>query len=179
MATLSGLNVSAIMRATPSKTIVTGRQSGNGPAINFTLQWTPDNDADADGVNTAFADDNLSLAYGATEDWDLYNGLTDAFGDTITNARIRAFMVVNTGLYASLRVGAAASNPWYPWISGASDYVIVPPATASNPGVLLMTAPNATGWTVGNGSADTLRVAHHSDSSEDATYQIAIFGAAT
>lgn len=177
MATLGGLNLSLSLRATPSKTIVSGRQSGNGPALNMSPSWTLTNGTGADAVNTAYAYANAALAYNGSDDLDLYNGLSDAFGDAITQVTVKGLVVLNTGLYASIRIGAAAGTPWYPWLSGSGDYVILPPSTATNPSMFLIAVPTAAGLAVTNGVADLLRIAHHNDSSEDASYEVALLGA--
>lgn len=115
--------------------------------------------------------DERTLAAGATETLDL-NALTNsAFGGTVTvNFSTVKFLaiVVTTASTGYLQIGGAASNEWYAPFAAAGDKVKVGPDS------LLVLSEKVSGWTVTNGSADSLKI--DNPSAVSVTYRIVIVG---
>jgi hypothetical protein len=112
----------------------------------------------AAGVGIGQADllwsDTRTLTASSSENLDLAGGLTDPFGAAITFARVRAFAVrADGGNTNNVIVGGAASNPWATWAGGTAPTLTVRPG-----GLLLLVAPDATGYTVTGGTGDQLKI---------------------
>lgn len=71
--------------------------------------------------------DVRTLGDGATEDLDLYGGLTDAFGAVINFAKIKAIYIKNLSTTQTLSVGGAAATQFSNWVADVSDIVVLPP----------------------------------------------------
>lgn len=116
--------------------------------------------------------DRRQLAASGSENHDLAGGLTDPFGAVITFARVKGLLVRadadNTNL---VQVGGAASNQWVNWVANSSDIVNVRPG-----GVLILIAPDATGYAVTAGTGDQLKIANSAGSTV-VDYDIVIVGA--
>ena len=129
--------------------------------------------ASGTGANQAdrIFSDTRTLTASATEDLDLAGSLTDAFGATITFARIKAIMVsaaaANTN---NVNVARAAANG-VPLFLAAGDAVPVLPG-----GILLWAAPNAAAIAVTAGTGDLITVTN-SGAGTSVTYDIVIIGA--
>lgn len=118
--------------------------------------------------------DQRTVTAGADDDIDVAGVLTDVFGATITAARIRAiFIKTANGATANLEIGAAAANPIATLFGATNDKLVV----RLGGGFLLLCAPDATGYAIVAGSADTLRVSHDGTTSDDVTYNIVILAA--
>lgn len=128
--------------------------------------------ASGTGANQAdlmFADQR-TLSASATENLDLAGGLTDAFGTTLTFAKIKAIMVrAAPGNTNDVVIGGAASNAFVGPFGGTTPTVAVKPG-----GFLLLFAP-ATGWTVTASTGDILKVAN-SSSGTSVTYDVVLIG---
>lgn len=108
----------------------------------------------------------------SNESLDLAGGLTNAFGTTLTFTAIKAIAIVAAAANTNdVVVGGAASNGFNSWVGDATDTVKVKPG-----GMLLIAAPNATGFAVTAGTADLLKIAN-SSSGSGVTYDIVIVGA--
>lgn len=116
-----------------------------------------------------------TLAGGASETLDLYGGLTNEIGDTINFARIKSISIelLTTTTASSITVGNAASNPWTGPLGGTT-----PTITIRNGGFFAASCSDATGFTVTNASADSLKVLNN-DGSNTATYRLTLIGALT
>lgn len=136
-----------------------------GPTLSF---------SDGSGANqiTRIFADTRTLAASANEDLDLAGGLTDAIGQTITLARVRGLLIraaaANTN---NVIVGGAGSNGFITWVGGATHTVTLRPG-----GVLMLAAPDATGYAVTAGTGDLLRIANSAGGSA-VSYDIVILGA--
>ena len=119
-----------------------------------------------------------TIAASGNDQYDLAGALTDAYGDAVVFAKIKAILIKNTATNAEIQVGGgtdgAGTNAWAPWITSTtadkSEAVKIEP----NNGAFMMIAPN-TGWTVTAGTADILRITNNSGSNE-ASYQMIIIG---
>lgn len=114
--------------------------------------------------------DTRTLAASATEDLDLAGSLTDAFGATLTFARVKEVTITAAGGNTNNVVaGNATSNGFVgPW--GATGTVSVRPGGFSS-----CCCSDATGWVVTAGTGDLLKVAN-SGSGTSVTYTIKIVG---
>ena len=127
--------------------------------------------ADGTAANQAdllFSDQRSS----ASEELDLAGSLTDAFGATITFARIKAILIKNAATSTKdLYLGGAASNAFSGMFTASTHKAICRPG-----GALFFWAPDATAWAVTAGTGDLLKIAS-SDGTTSITYDIIIVGA--
>jgi hypothetical protein len=116
--------------------------------------------------------DRRTLAASATEDLDLAGSLVDAFGATITFARIKGIVIAAAaGNSNNVVVGAASSNPWATLLGATHTLTLRPGAfVAVGTG-----AADATGYAVTASTGDLLKVAN-SGSGTSVTYDIHIIG---
>lgn len=141
------------------------------PPLSYNKTFTITNGTGANQADQMFHDQR-TLSASANEALDLAGVLSDLFGATIALARVKILIV-----YASpnntndVLVGGAASNGFISWVGDATDAVAVKPG-----GILILVAPNATGYPVTAGSADQLKIAN-SAGSTSVTYDIVIVGA--
>jgi hypothetical protein len=140
------------------------------PSISSTLSF-------ADGAGAAAANliftDTRTLAASATENLDLAGVLTDAYGATITFARLKAVIVTAAAANTNdVQVTRPASNG-VPMFMAAGDGI------ALKPGAFFAWAdPGATGAVVTASTGDILTVTN-SAGTTGVTYSILILGAAT
>ena len=130
----------------------------------------------ANGTGLGQADrifhDNRTLTASATEDLDLAGVLVDAFGATLTFARIKALIVAaDAGNTNNVIVGGAATNQFLTWVGAATHTVTVRPG-----GVLLLAASDATAYVVTAATGDLLRIAN-SAGGTSVSYSIVLVGA--
>ncbi|MFF5984420.1 hypothetical protein ACFY78_36815 [Streptomyces olindensis] len=131
----------------------------------------------ASGTGAGKADkvfsDRRTLAASATEDLDLAGSLVDAFGATITFARIKGIIVAAADANANnVVVGNATSNAWATLLGATGTVVLRPGAfLAVGTGVA-----DATGYAVTAGTGDLLKVAN-SGAGTSVTYDVHIIGA--
>jgi hypothetical protein len=117
-----------------------------------------------------------TLGASATEDLDLAGVLTDDFAQVITFARIKMLYVAASAANTNnVVVGAAAATPWTGFLT-ATGTMTYRPGTWGVP--VAVGAADATGYVVGAGAADFLRVAN-SAGGTSVTYDIAIIGTST
>lgn len=116
--------------------------------------------------------DNRTLSASASEDLDLAGVLTDAFGATLTFARIKGLVIkAATANTNNVIVGNAASNGFITWCGGATNTVTVRPG-----GVFALWAPDATAYAVTAGTGDLLHIAN-SGAGTSVTYDVILIGA--
>jgi hypothetical protein len=115
-------------------------------------------------------DDDRTLSAGAAEDIDLSGTLTNAFGETISLARVKAIYVENKSTTETLTIGGAASNALANLFGNVNDVINVKPG-----GVFFIAAPGATAYPVTAGTGDLLHVVNSGGGST--TYRIVIIGA--
>jgi len=131
----------------------------------------------ASGIGADQADrlwhDQRTLAASASENLDLAGGLTDAFGNTLTFARVKLIYIkaaaANTN---NVVVGGHATAAFVNWVADATDKVNIRPG-----GVFLLFAPDATAYVITAGTGDLLTVANSAGGSS-VVYDIVIVGAA-
>lgn len=139
--------------------------------ILFQPGWIWGDGTGADSIKQIFAD-TRTLSASATEDLDLAGGLTNALGATLTFTKIRGLIVrAATGNTNNVIVGGAGSNGFVTWVGGATHTVTVRPG-----GLLVLLAPDATGYAVTASTGDLLKIAN-SSSGTSVSYDIVILGA--
>lgn len=115
--------------------------------------------------------DQRSIAASSSDNLDIAGGLTDAFGATVTFARIRAMVVrADANNAGRLQVGSAPANAWLGWLDNGNAAVQVRPG-----GLLLLTGPDSSGYPVAAGTGDRLLITNTAASV--AAYDIVLIGA--
>ncbi|WP_158719322.1 hypothetical protein [Streptomyces sp. NBRC 110035] len=133
----------------------------------------------ASGTGAGKADrifsDRRTLAASASEDLDLAGVLLDAFGATITFARVKGLVIAAAaGNSNNVVVGAAAATPWATLLGATHTLTL-------RPGAFLAVgtgAADAIGYAVTASTGDLLKVAN-SGAGTSVTYDIHIIGSST
>jgi hypothetical protein len=113
-----------------------------------------------------------TLAASTGEDLDLAGTLLDAFGATITFARIKAMIFrANAANTNNVIIGNAAANGFIPWVGSATDKLTLRPG-----GFFALVAPDVTAYAVTPATADLLHVLN-GGAGTSVTYDVAIIGA--
>lgn len=116
--------------------------------------------------------DRRTLTASSNEELDLAGALIDAFGATLTFARIKAILIkadaTNTN---DVHVGGAAANAFVNWVANSSDIIVVKPG-----GVFLLGTGHATAYAVTAGTGDKLKITNSAGGSS-VIYDIIIIGA--
>jgi hypothetical protein len=117
-----------------------------------------------------------TLTASSTEDLDLAGSLTDAYGSTITFARIKALVVAASAANTNnVIVGNAASNAVAGLFGSLTHTAVVRPGAAV---AWMCGAADATGYVVTAGTADIIKIAN-SAGSTSVDYDIFVLGNAT
>lgn len=124
----------------------------------------------ADQADLLFTD-RRTIAASSNEDLDLAGALSDAFGSTLTFARIKGLIVAAAAGNTNNVVVSRPSSNGVPIFSAASDAISVRPG-----GVLAWFAPDATAVAVTAGTGDLINIAN-SSSGSTVTYDVVIIGA--
>jgi hypothetical protein len=140
-------------------------------ALDYTsrLSWSS-----GTGVNAAdmLWHDRRTLSASATENLDLAGGLTNAFGDAQTFARVRLLYVAASSANTNnVLVGGDATSTFLTWVVAENDAVVVRPG-----GFMMLAAPDATAYAVTATTGDLLTITN-SAGSTSVTYDIVIIGA--
>lgn len=140
--------------------------------IETTYSWAFTSGAGADQCDLQFHDQR-TLSTGANEDLDLAGALADAFGDTLTFARIKGIVVIAAaGNTTDLTLTAKATNGVSGLFAALGDGVVIGPD-----GAFIWITPDASGVAITASTADLLNMANAAGAS--ATYDIIIIGAAS
>lgn len=125
-------------------------------------------DGTGDGQAQLMWHDTRTVVASANDDIDLAGVLTDAFGQTITFAKVRALLIRNKSTVATLTVGPAAASG----VTGFLGTGEVLPVGAWK----LLCCNKSASWTITAGSADKIRITNNSGA-VSATYDIVVIGA--
>ena len=136
---------------------------------SFVLQDSLEDGTGADQANVLYHAVH-TLATGGSVLLDMYGTLKDAFGSTISMARIKLIIVKHTGTTGTVTVGGGSNGLTSMW-GAAGDAVKV-----EGEGFTMLWAPDATGYTVTSGTAENLRVLHNSDTVDDITVEVLVVG---
>lgn len=114
--------------------------------------------------------DNRTLTASSTEDLDLAGGsLTDALGAALTFARVR-MLIVYAAIANTNNVVVGGDANAVPFFGAATHTVTVRPG-----GLLVLAAPDTTGYAVTAGTGDIIQVAN-SGAGTSVTYDIVVIG---
>lgn len=117
--------------------------------------------------------DQRTLSASATENLDLAGSLTDAFGTTLTFARVKALIVsASASNTNNVLVGGDATSTFFTFFGAEADNLILRPGTTF---ALICGAADATGYAVTATTADLLMFTN-SAGSTSVTYDVLIFG---
>jgi hypothetical protein len=114
--------------------------------------------------------DQRTIAASGNDDLDLVGSLTDAFGATVTFAKVKGLIVRAADSNVNNVVVGGASSTFSTWVTGTNPAVLVRPG-----GVLALMAADATAYAVTATSADVLRISN-SSSGSDVVYDIVVIG---
>lgn len=138
--------------------------------ITFNPGNTLSDGTGADQAKQMFSD-TRTLSASATENLDLFGGLTNAFGTTLNFTKIKAIIVkAAAGNTNDVVIGGHATAAFINWVSDATDKVKVKPG-----GMFMITAPDANGLAVTASTGDMLTVAN-SAAGTSVTYDVVIIG---
>jgi hypothetical protein len=130
-------------------------------------------DGTAAGQANRIFHDTRTLAASANEDLDLAGVLTDAFGASLTFARIKGLIVAASAANANnVIVGGAASNQFVSWVGAGTHTLTVRPGGVL---ALMAGAADATGYAVTAGTGDLLRIAN-SGAGTSVSYDVILVG---
>lgn len=121
-------------------------------------------------VDKLFAD-TRTINASSNDDLDLAGVLIDAFGVAITFVKVKAIVVVADSTNVNnVVIGNAAGTQFVGPFGAAAHTIAVPPG-----GMFVIARSDATGWAVGAGATDLLRIAN-SGAGTSVIYQIVILG---
>lgn len=137
--------------------------------IDVSAAVTLDNGTGANQADRVFTD-TRTVTSGSTDSLDVAGSLTDAFGATITMARLKGLYVKASALNTTdLQVTRPASNG-VPFMAAAGDAHILKPG-----GVYFAAWPDATAIPVTAGTGDLINIVNGAGAS--AVYDIVVVGA--
>lgn len=155
--------------AAPVIDLGTGTAASVNIASEDTIKTT--NGTAAGQADRVFSD-RRTLSASATEDLDLAGVLTDAFGNTVSFARIKAIKIkAAAGNTNQVVIGAAGSNQWGTLLNATGTISL-------NKGGVFEAACGETdsiGWAVTAGTGDLLKIAN-GGAGTSVTYDITIVG---
>ena len=137
--------------------------------LNYVVSQALTNGTGANQANAVFSDQR-TVAASSNDDLDLAGTLTDAFGATVTFARVKMLLVKAADANTNNVVVGGASSTFTTPFTGTSPAVVVRPG-----GLLVLAASDATSYAVTATSADTLRITN-SGAGSTVTYDIVVIG---
>lgn len=169
--TITSATFSMSANAQASNTTSTIEQTTT--AVADKTSWTASVGTGANSADVAYSKSG-TIGTSATVTIDL-SALTDAFGNSITLARVKAFKITNKGTDATniMTVGGNVANAFEGWISTGGT-VDIRPATSTNDAAFAIQAPDATGYVVGT---DVNLDLENTSATVTMDYEISIIGA--
>ena len=167
VATLSDIFMGLAVRATMTESLDLKSRTSS---LDFRRSLSLVNGVGAGQADKVY-DDTNTLTASATLDIDLVGVLTDAFGATLSFARVKGlFVSADAGNTNNVVVGGAAATQWVGPFGAAAHTVSVRPG-----GFVAFASSDATGWPAVGGASDLLRIANGAAGSS-VTYSIVIVG---
>lgn len=158
------LFLNAILQNTVGLSVVQGQ-------INSSPTVTLESGTGAGKADRVYSE-TRTLGASANTELDLAGVLTDIFGSIITFARIKAILIVAAAANTNdVVLGAAAATVFRGPLGSDTDTLKTKPG-----GVTLLVAPDATGWVVGAGTTDKLKLAN-SGAGTPVVFDLVIIGA--
>src|SRR5262245_29934480 len=166
-ATLSDIFMGVTVRATMNESLdLKSRQA----ALAFTRSLSLTSGVGAGQADKVF-DDIRTITASGNDDLDLAGVLVDAFGATVTFVKVKGiFVAADAGNTNNVVVGNAAATQFVGPFGAATHTVAIPPG-----GWFGICRSDVTGWAVGAGASDLLRIAN-SGAGTSVTYSIVILG---
>lgn len=159
------LGIKAVVRGTHTNALDLGTV---GLPVEVVASIALDNGTGANQADRIFTD-TRTVSSGATDALDLAGSLVDAFGATITMARVKAIYIKSAAANTTdLQLARPATNG-VPLFAAASDAMVIKPS-----GALLWVAPDATAVPVTAATADIINIVNAAGA--PATYDIVIVG---
>jgi hypothetical protein len=93
---------------------------------------------------------------GSSETLDLVGGFADAFGTTVSPAKIKAVIIANRSQTLTLTAKAASSNGWTGLFGGSTDAANIGKASSQAYGYFVWFAPQGVAITAGTGDSITI-----------------------
>lgn len=137
--------------------------------LNYSQTYTLANGTSADQANMMWAD-TRTLTASSSENLDVYGGLTNAFGDTISFTRLKGIIIFAAATNTNNVLLGGDSASVASIFSNINDIAIIRPG-----GFLALCSPDATGYAVTATTADILKVAN-SAGTTSVTYDIILIG---
>jgi hypothetical protein len=137
--------------------------------LNYQVSKALTNGTGANQANAMFSDQR-EIAASGNDDLDLAGTLTDAFGATVTFARVKLLLIKAADTNQNNLVVGGASSTFTSWVTGTNAAVVVRPG-----GLLVLSAADATAYAVTATSADVLRLSN-SGAGSSISYDIVVIG---
>lgn len=139
-------------------------------ALQFIRGFSLDNGTGANQADKLWSD-TRTINASSNDDLDLAGVLVDAFGAVATFVKVKVIAVAAASANTNnVVIGNAAATQFVGPFGAAAHTVAVAPG-----GVTLFARPDSTGWAVGAGATDLLRIAN-SGAGTTVTYDIVILG---
>jgi hypothetical protein len=139
--------------------------------LNYLKTYQLDSGTGANQADKIWTD-TRTLTASSTENLDLAGVLTDAFGATVTFARVKALIISANSLNTNdVVVGGAATNTFINWVGDPTDKIKLKPGAS-----FMLVAPDSTAYPVTAGTGDILLVANGA-AGTSVTYDIVVIGA--
>ena len=165
MATTLSTSIALALKATYTNSLDISDAVAN---LSKGFKDTLSNGADSDQADLAWWE-TRTVSNGSPDTLDLAGGLTDAFGQTLSFARLKGMLLHNkSGTAGEVLAVGGDTAAVVGWVGAADDVVRVGPN-----GILLLWNPSAAGYPVTGGSADVLQVAAEAGTIE---YDIVLLG---
>jgi hypothetical protein len=117
--------------------------------------------------------DTRTVNASSNDDLDLAAGLTDAFGASITFAKVKGLIITAAAANSNnIYVGGDATNTFLTWVVAEADAVILRPGATL---ALFAGEADSTGYAVTASTGDLLRITNAAGGSS-VTYSIVIIG---
>lgn len=166
MATTFSGNINLAIKGYLTKTMDIGTAS---LVVDYSKKFTQTNGTGADQDNMIWSD-TRTISASSTDDLDLYGGLTNAFGDSISFTCIKGLMIFASAANTNNVLVGGDAAAIVNWVGNANDIIVVKPG-----GIFFLYDPSAAGYGVTNTSADVLQIAN-SSSGSGVDYDIIIIG---
>lgn len=152
----------------------TGSTSGQLSTINsntVTYSYSLSSGTGALGTADLLYVLSTTIAASSSVSADLVGTAVDAFGTTLSMARVKFMFLKHTSDTTATDISFGnATNPMVNWISAATSTVKI-----YNNGIFLIGSPSATSYALTGGSADAVKILNN-DSSNTATVNLVIIG---
>lgn len=167
MALTTTLTVQAVADYTSALDLVTG-----SAPLNYRSRVELTSGTGAGKADKIFSD-TRTISASSNDDLDLAAGLTDAFGASITFAKVKAIIITAAAANTNdIHVGGDATNTFLTWVVAEADAIVLRPGATF---ALIAGVADATAYAVTASTGDLLRITN-SAGGTSVTYSIVIIG---